>query len=82
MQCWVRWFFFRALWGEESSLWLGWSGRIPREETLWTGLDKQNSREAAGQGNGSKQRPGNRELFQGSWEKSLNRCDGPGGEIV
>lgn len=45
-------------------------------------LDKQNSREAAGQGNGSKQRPGNRELFQGSWEKSLNRCDGPGGEIV
>lgn len=34
------------LWGEGSSLWLGWSGRISREETLLIGLGKPKSREA------------------------------------
>lgn len=28
----------------------------------------------------SQWRPGSREIFQGSWEKSLNRCGVPGGE--
>lgn len=66
--------------GEENSWWLGWSGRISGEETLLIGLGKQKRREAFWAGECSQQRPGSREIFQGSWEKSLNRWDGSGSE--